>query len=58
MTDQQKAEEIADNVIAFDEPITRESIVWAAMQMAKYKDRELLKEYQQKVKSLAYTLLQ
>lgn len=57
MTDKQKAEEIASKIIAIDEPITHSTLINALMQMAQWKDRELLRALQDKVKELSNDLL-
>lgn len=57
MTNKEKAEEITSKIIAIDEPITHSTLINALMMMAQWKDRELLKEYQRKVKVLSNKLL-
>lgn len=58
MTDKQKAEEIASKIIARDEPLTYTTLIVAMLEMACYKDSELLKKYQKEVKELSDSLLQ
>lgn len=57
MTNKQKAEEIASKIIAIDAPITYSTLINAMMEMAKYKDREVLKTLQNRVKELSDDLL-
>lgn len=58
MTDKEKAEEIACNILSKDEQCeSYNTLVNALMQMAEWKNRELLKEYQRKVKALSNKLL-
>lgn len=57
MTDKEKAEEIASKIIAIDEPITHSTLINALMMMAQWKDRELLRALQGKIKELSNDLL-
>ena len=57
MTDKEKAEEITSKIIAIDEPITHSTLINALMQMAQWKDRELLRALQGKVNELSNDLL-
>lgn len=58
MTDKQKAEEIACTILSKDEQHESYTVlVNALMQMAQWKDRELLRALQGKVKELSNDLL-
>lgn len=58
MTDKQKAEEIACRILSKDEQSESYSVlVCALMEMAYWKDSELLKQHQKEVKRLSDHLL-